>query len=60
MQNPQQLASLGVDAATAKTVLQAFASIFFGLVIFSGFAMLIVNLYRIFTVKNKSKVRYAI
>lgn len=60
MQNPQQLASLGIDAATAKTVLQAFASIFFGLVIFAWFAMLIVNLYRIFTVKNKSKIRYVI
>lgn len=58
--NPQQLNSFWVDAGTAKTLLQTFSSLFFGLVSFGLFALLIVNAYRLFTIKNTSKLRYVL
>lgn len=56
--NPTQLASVGLDPNTTKNLLQAFAVVFFGLLTFLGIGLLIVNLYRIITVKNKWKIWY--
>lgn len=58
MNNPAQLSSVGLDPNTTKTLLQTFSVLFFGLVTFLGIGLLIVNLYRLITVKNKSKVGY--
>jgi len=59
IKNPNQLVSLGIDPATMKTLLQAFAAIFFGLLTFLGIGILVNNLYRLITVKNRPKMRYA-
>ena len=56
--NPTQLSSVGLDPTTTKTLLQTFSVIFFGLLTFLGIGLLIVNLYRLITVKNKSKTAY--
>jgi hypothetical protein len=58
MNNPTQLSSVGLDPTTTKTLLQTFSVIFFGLLTFLGIGLLIVNLYRMITVKNKSKTGY--
>lgn len=58
IKNPNQLSSLGLSPDTTKTLLQTFAVVFFGLLVFLGIALLIVNLYRVITVKNKSKIGY--
>jgi hypothetical protein len=41
--NPGQLASLGLDIETTRSLLNTFSLIFFALVVFSGMAMLVVN-----------------
>ncbi len=56
MNNPTQLSSVGLDPNTTKTLLQTFSVLFFGLLTFLGIGLLIVNLYRLITVKNKSKI----
>lgn len=58
MNNPAQLTSVGLDPNTTKILLQTFSVIFFGLLTFLWIGLLIVNLYRLVTVKNKSKVGY--
>lgn len=58
MNNPTQLASVWLDPNTTKSLLQSFAVLFFGFLTFLGIGFLIVNLYRIITVKNKWRLRY--
>ncbi len=58
MNNPSQLSSVGLDPNTTKTLLQTFSVLFFGLLTFLGIGLLITNLYRLITIKNKSKVWY--
>lgn len=58
VQNPSQLVSVWIDASTAKNLLQVFASVFFGIIMVAGFILLVVNIYRLFSVKNKSKLWY--
>jgi len=58
MNNPSQLSSVGLDPNTTKTLLQTFSVLFFGLLTFLGIGLLVANLYRLITVKNKSKVGY--
>lgn len=60
IKNPSQLTTLGIDPATTKTLLQAFSAIFFGLLTFLGIGILITNLYRLVTVKNKPKLWYGL
>ena len=60
MNNPTQLTSVGLDPNTTKTLLQTFSVIFFWLLTFLGIGLLIVNLYRLISVKNKSKVGYIV
>ena len=57
--NPNQLTSLGIDPTTTKTLLQVFSTVFFGLLTFLGIGLLVVNLYRLITAKNVSKLRFA-
>ncbi|MEI7562183.1 MAG: hypothetical protein WCJ39_00180 [bacterium] len=57
--NPNQLTSLGINPSTTKTLLQVFSSVFFGLLTFLGIGLLVVNLYRLITAKNVSKLRFA-
>ncbi len=57
--NPTQLSSVWLDPNTTKTLLQTFSVVFFGLLTFLGIGLLIVNLYRLITVKNTSKIKYA-
>ena len=56
--NPAQMSSVGITPQTAKTLLQTFVVIFFGFLFLLGFALVIVNTYRLITVKNKSKTWY--
>ena len=58
--DPTQLTTVGLDPNTTKILLQTFSVIFFGIRTFLGIAILIVNLYRIITVKNKRKIGYII
>jgi hypothetical protein len=58
VENPAQMATVGVNPATAKNLLQVFIVIFFGFLFLLWFALLVVNGYRLFTVKNKSRVWY--
>jgi len=58
MKNPTQLSSVWLDPTNAKTLLQSFAVIFFGLLAFLGIWIVINDLYKIITVKNKSKIWY--
>jgi len=58
MNNPTQLTSVGLDPNTTKTLLQTFSVLFFGLLTFLGIGLLVVNLYRLISVKNKSKIGY--
>lgn len=58
--NPTQLASVGLDPNTTKTFLQIFSVVFFGILTFVGIGLLIVNLYRIVTIKNRSRIRYIV
>jgi len=60
VQDPDKITSMGLTMDTAKKLLQAFVSIFFGLLVFGSFSLLVVNVYRLFTVKNKKKVWYGI
>ncbi len=60
IQNPNQLASVGLDPATTRSLLSTFSIIFFALVVFSGMWLLIVNGYKLFSVKNAPKTKYAI
>ena len=52
------LQDLGMDIESVKTVLKIFAALFFGLVTMLGLYILILNIYRLVTVKKKSKIRY--
>ncbi|MEI8091013.1 MAG: hypothetical protein WCG98_01895 [bacterium] len=58
IKNPSQLVNLGINPATTKSLLQTFAVIFFGLLTFLGIAILVNNLYRVITVKNRPKMKY--
>jgi hypothetical protein len=60
IQNPNQLASVGLDAETTRSLLNTFSIIFFALVVFSGMGMLVINGYRLVSVKNVSKTKYAL
>lgn len=59
IQNPNQLASVGLDAETTRSLLNTFSIIFFALVVFWGMGMLVINGYRLVSVKNVSKTKYA-
>lgn len=58
IKNPKRLASSGLEAASAAQLLQIFAIIFFGLLIFASLGLLIINIYRVITSKNKKKLPY--
>ena len=58
IENPERLTSMWLSLATAKQLLQAFISVFFGLLTLIGFGLLIVNIYRLFTSKNKRKINF--
>ena len=60
MNNPAQLSSVWLDPSTAKSLLQAFAGVFFGLLVFLGIWLVVVNAYRLVNVKNQSKIWYAL
>jgi len=59
IQNPNQLASVGLDAETTRSLLNTFSIIFFALIVFSGMWMLVINGYRLVSAKNVSKTKYA-
>jgi len=56
IQDPDKLTSMGLTVETAKNLLKTLVSLAFGLLTFLAFGLLVVNIYRLFTVKNKSKV----
>ncbi|MFA5747902.1 MAG: PKD domain-containing protein [Candidatus Absconditabacterales bacterium] len=60
IKDPNKLSSVGLDPATTKMLLNGFSVIFFGLIVFLGIGILIVNLYRLITIKNKPKIRYIV
>lgn len=56
--NPDSLANLGLGIGTVKSVLLIFAVLFFWLLFFVWFGFAALNGYRLFTVKEGSKVKY--
>ena len=58
--NPDQFTSVGLDRASIQRLLQTFTVLFFGFIFFFGFGVFFVNIYRLLTVKNKSKIKYAV
>lgn len=56
--NPVQLDYIGISAEVAQDLLKTFTTIFFWLIVFAWFGLLISNIYRLFTVKNKRKISY--
>lgn len=58
VQDPDRIASMGLTMDTATQLLKAFVSVFFGLLVFAGFGMLVVNIYRLISSKNKRKGGY--
>jgi len=56
-QNPNALNSVGITAATAKSLLTIFAGLFFGVILLVGLGLLLTNIYRLITAKNQSKIR---
>jgi len=56
IQSPERLTSMWLTVETAKNLLKTFVSVAFWLLTFLSFWLLIVNIYRLFTVKNKSKI----
>jgi hypothetical protein len=57
-QNPDQLTNLGLDVMTTIQLLQVFGSVFFWLIVFLAVWIMVVNWYRLITVKNQSKIWY--
>ena len=51
------LESIGLEMEDVKNILLIFAVLFFGLIFFLGFYVLVLNIYRLVTVKGK-KVKY--
>lgn len=58
--NPGALAWLGIDASTAKTLLQAFFGLLLWSVILLMVWVIVSNIYRLITVKNQSKGRFVL
>jgi len=58
--NPDQFTSVGLDRSSIQRLLQTFTVLFFGFIFFFGFGVFFVNIYRLLTVKNKPKLKYAI
>jgi len=58
IKNPNALTSVGITAATAKTLFSTFAGLFFGVIILLGLGTLLANIARLITVKNQSKKKY--
>lgn len=60
MDNPNRLAWFWIEWCTAVSLLQMFSIVFFWLLWFIALALLLLNINRLITVKNKSKVPYFI
>lgn len=60
IQNPSQLASLGLSLANAKMLLQTFVVLFFGFLFFAGFAVTALNGYRLVSKTEGGKAGYAV
>jgi hypothetical protein len=58
IKNPDQYASIGLDRGTVQKLLQTFTILFFGFLFFVGLGLLVVNAYRLVTVKNRPKFGY--
>lgn len=52
------LQTIGLEIEDVKLILKIFALLFFGIIFFGGFYVLVLNVYRLVTVKNKSKAKY--
>lgn len=60
MSNPEQVAAFGMTLETIQSLLKSFTALFFGFLFFIGFGLMVVNAYRLITVKNKPKLWYII
>lgn len=58
IQNPNSLTSMWISSTTAVQLLQVFSIIFFGLIFLISLGLIVLNFYRIVTVKNKKKISY--
>ena len=58
IKNPNALLGIGVDASTAKMLLQAFTGLLFWSVILLMLGVIISNIYRLITVKNQWKGKF--
>lgn len=54
------LQGIGLKVEDVKSILLIFAAMFFGLIFFLGFYILVLNIYRLVTVKSRSKIRYVL
>lgn len=60
IQNPKALASIGMSAAQAKTLLMIVSGAFFGILFFVSFAFLGLNAYRLVQAKNTPKGKFIV
>lgn len=60
IQNPKALASIGMSAAQAKTLLMVVSGVFFGILFFVSFAFLGLNAYRLSKAKNTPKGKFIV
>ena len=58
MKDPNRLIWFGIDGCTAVNLLQIFSIVFFWLLGFLGLSLLLLNINRLLTVKNKRKTPY--
>lgn len=58
IQNPNSLTSIWISSTTAVQLLQVFSIIFFGLIFLISLGLIVLNFYRLVTVKNRKKISY--
>jgi len=52
------LQGIGLKVEDVKSILLIFAAMFFGIIFFLGFYILVLNVYRLVTVKKKNKLKF--
>ncbi len=54
--HPAQLKNIGLEPADVKRLLQTFTTVFFGIISIVGFILFVMNIYRLFNSKRRSKI----
>ncbi|PID34634.1 MAG: hypothetical protein CR971_02230 [candidate division SR1 bacterium] len=56
--HPAQLKNIGLEPADVKRLLQTFTTVFFGIISIVGFILFVMNIYRLFNSKRRSKIGF--